>query len=53
MPEMNMKVKPEAMTLSARIRKADGTIVELGEIAHYDRNPVKNVLWKVKKWLQR
>lgn len=51
--KMNVEVKPKEVSLSARIRKADGTIIELGEIAHTYSNPVKNVLWKVKKWLQR
>ena len=39
-------------SFSGRIIKADGTIVELGEIAYYHRNPLKVIWWKIKQLLK-
>lgn len=39
------------MELSARIVRADGTIEDLGTIQYWHKNPIKRLLWRIKKWL--
>lgn len=43
--------KVKQMELSARIVRADGTIEELGTIQYWHKNPLKRLLWRIKKWL--
>ena len=45
----NSKVKQ--MELSARIVRADGTIEELGTIQYWHKNPIKRLIWRIKRWL--
>jgi len=45
----NAKVKQ--MEISARIVRADGTIEDLGTIQYWHKNPIKRLLWRIKKWL--
>ena len=45
----NSQVKQ--MELSARIIRADGTIEDLGTIQYWHKNPLKRLLWRIKKWL--
>ena len=40
-------------SFSGVIIKADGTRIDLGEIAYYHKNPLKVVLWKIKKVLKK
>jgi hypothetical protein len=47
--ELNAKVKE--MELSARVIRADGSIEELGVIQYWHSNPLKRILWRIKKWL--
>ena len=37
--------------LSATVIRADGTVVELGVIDYYHKNPIKRLIWRLKKWL--
>jgi hypothetical protein len=37
--------------LSARIVRADGTVVELGTIDYWNKNPIKRLIWRIKTWL--
>ena len=37
--------------LSATVIRADGTVVELGVIDYYNKNPIKRFIWRLKKWL--
>lgn len=39
------------LQLVATIRRADGTIVELGVIDYWHKNPIKRIIWRIKKWL--
>ena len=39
--------------LVATIRRADGTIEELGVIDYWHKNPIKRFIWKLKKFLRR
>ena len=45
----NAKVKQ--MELSAIITRADGTIEDLGTIQYWHKNPLKRMIWRIKKWL--
>jgi len=39
------------LQLVATIRRADGTIEELGVIDYWHKNPIKRIIWRIKKWL--
>jgi len=43
--------KVKQMELSAIITRADGTIEDLGTIQYWHKNPLKRILWRIKKWL--
>ena len=37
--------------VEAVITRADGTVVRLGVIDYYHKNPLKRLIWRIKKWL--
>lgn len=39
--------------LIATITRADGTIEHLGVIDYWHKNPLKRIIWKLKKLLER
>jgi hypothetical protein len=39
------------MEISAIITRADGTVENLGTIQYWHSNPLKRLLWRIKKWL--
>jgi hypothetical protein len=41
----------KSMEISARIVRADGSIEELGTIQYWHKNPIKRIIWRIKKWL--
>jgi predicted transcriptional regulator len=43
--------KIKQMEISAIITRADGTIEDLGTIQYWHKNPLKRLLWRIKKWL--
>ena len=43
--------KVKQMEISAIITRADGTIENLGTIQYWHKNPLKRILWRIKKWL--
>jgi hypothetical protein len=45
------EAKVKQMEISAIITKADGTIINLGTIQYWHKNPLKRFLWRIKKWL--
>jgi hypothetical protein len=45
------KSQVKQMEISARIVRADGSIEELGTIQYWHKNPMKRLLWRIKKWL--
>jgi hypothetical protein len=45
------EAKVKQMEISAIITKADGTIENLGTIQYWHKNPLKRLLWRIKKWL--
>jgi hypothetical protein len=44
-------INAKELQLSARIVRADGTVVELGTIDYWHKNPIKRIIWRLKKWL--
>ena len=37
--------------LIATITRADGTVEHLGVIDYWHKNPLKRIIWRIKKWL--
>ena len=50
---MQVNGNAKSLELVARIVKADGTIVELGTIDYWHKNPIKRIIWRIKKWLSK
>lgn len=48
---MTLKVNQgiDEAKLSAVIIRADGSKEDLGEIAYFSKNPIKRIMWKIKK----
>ena len=40
------------IVFSVKVFKADGTVSDLGVVQYYHRNPLKQLYWRIKKWLQ-
>ena len=45
------EAKVKQMEISAIVTRADGTIEDLGTIQYWHKNPLKRLLWRIKKWL--
>ena len=45
------EAKVKQMEITAVIKRADGTIEDLGTIQYWHKNPLKRLLWRIKKWL--
>jgi hypothetical protein len=43
--------KVKQMELSAVIIRADGSTQDLGTIQYWHKNPLKRLIWRIKKWL--
>ena len=43
--------KVKQMEISAVITRADGTVENLGTIQYWHKNPLKRIIWRIKKWL--
>ena len=43
--------KVKQMEITAIITRADGTVENLGTIQYWHKNPLKRLLWRIKKWL--
>ncbi len=50
MTEQTAKTEVEA-TIAAVVIRADGTKEDLGVVSYWHRNPLKRLLWRVKRWL--
>jgi hypothetical protein len=51
--ELNGNFNPKEIFLEARIIKADGTVIELGTVGYYNRNPLLRWFWKLLKKTNR
>jgi|APFre7841882793_1041355.scaffolds.fasta_scaffold00028_9 hypothetical protein len=51
---MNVDAKSGAkeISFSAIVTRADGTVEDLGVISYYNNNPIKQLIWKLKKFLK-
>ena len=48
---MNTNLNAKEIQLIATITRADGSVEELGVINYYHQNPIKRLIWRIKKWL--
>ena len=48
---MQANFNAKEIQLVATITRADGTVEELGVIDYYHQNPIKRIIWRIKKWL--
>ena len=51
--DINAVSSIKSVQLTGRIVKADGTVVELGQLATWHRNPVVNAWRRLKHFLKR
>jgi hypothetical protein len=47
------KSNAKEIELIATITRADGTVEQLGVIDYWHKNPIKRIIWKLKKFLER
>lgn len=47
MTDLNAKARPKRITIEAVITRADGTVEPQGVIAHWDRNPLRRLWWRI------
>ncbi|WP_431276257.1 hypothetical protein ACQ858_08390 [Variovorax ureilyticus] len=40
------------VSVEGRIIRADGTVEELGQLAFWDRNPLRRIAWRVQQLLR-
>lgn len=53
MAKLRVSPQTKEATLRAVIIRADGTRVELGTVAYYHRNPLRRLLYQVRRLLGR
>ena len=47
------KSNAKEIELIATITRADGSVEQLGVIDYWHKNPIKRIIWKLKKFLER
>ncbi len=45
--------QPKSMVIEAVVVRANGSVQDLGVIAYYHTNPLKRLLWRIRKSLGR
>lgn len=53
MANLRAKSSTQYASLRATVIRADGSIEDLGEIAYYHRNPIKRLLWRIRRAFAR
>jgi hypothetical protein len=48
---MQANLDAKQIELVAVITRADGSVEELGVIDYWHANPIKRLIWRIKKWL--
>jgi hypothetical protein len=48
---MQVNGNAKELQLHAVVIKADGTIEDLGVVDYWHQNPIKRIIWRIKKWL--
>ena len=48
---MKVGVPAKEASMKATIVRADGTRVELGTVAYWHKNPIKRLIWRIKRWV--
>ena len=49
---MQTNLDVQEIQLVATITRADGTVEELGVIDAFYKNPLKQLIWNIKKWIK-
>lgn len=49
---MQTNLDAKEIQLIASIVRADGTVEELGVIDAFYKNPLKQLIWNIKKWIK-
>ncbi len=49
---MQTNLDAKEIQLVATIIRADGTVEELGVIDAFYKNPLKQLIWNIKKWIK-
>ena len=48
---MQTNLNAKEIQLVAVVTRSDCTVEELGVIDYYHANPLKKIIWRIKKWL--
>lgn len=48
---MQTNLDAKQIELVAVVKRADGSVEELGVIDYWHANPIKRLIWRIKKWL--
>jgi hypothetical protein len=48
---MQTNLDAKEIQLVATVVRADGTMEELGVVDYWHVNPIKRLIWRIKKWL--
>ena len=49
---MQTNLDAKEIQIIATITRANGTVEELGVIDYFHSNPIKKLIWRIKKWLR-
>jgi len=47
---MDAKSQIKEASIAAVVIRADGTVEDLGVVSYWNRNPLRRLIWKVKRW---
>jgi hypothetical protein len=50
--QANTNSKVKSVTVEAVVVRKDGTCEDLGAVAYWSANPLKNLAWKLKNWMR-
>jgi hypothetical protein len=50
---ISAKAGVRSVSFEAVIQRADGTVEDLGQIAYWDKNPLRRLAWRVSRLLRR
>lgn len=53
MPITHGTVGAQQVSVDAKITRADGTVVDLGTVAYWHRNPLRRLLWRLSRLFHR
>lgn len=48
---MHSKLPLKEASIRAVVRRADGTLEDLGVVSYWHRNPLRRWAWRLRRWL--